>query len=104
MIGLKRKIALRRLKRTCGICKCFFKKGDVYYRKRTVLEAYGDLFSFEQTYCARCQYKMVQRASRFEVFKAKCHHPIGEEVWSTIPGEAVMQPDRYECGICGKWL
>ncbi|WP_103110727.1 hypothetical protein [Brevibacillus reuszeri] len=99
---MKRKVAIRRLKRICDNCFCSFQKGDVYYQKRTVVEEDGELFTFEKTRCARCKYKLEQRAARFEAFKMRCHHPIKEEIWSYIPGEAVMQPDHEECRVCGQ--
>lgn len=101
---MKRKVAPRRLKRACNNCFCSFQKGDVYYQKRTVVVDDGEVFSFEKTHCAKCNYKLKQRASRFEAFKPKCHHPITEEIWTYIPGEAVKEPHHTECLVCGGWL
>ncbi|MFD2210701.1 hypothetical protein ACFSMW_13405 [Virgibacillus halophilus] len=102
---MKREIASRKLKRKCGICSLGFKKGDVYYRQRKVYAANDEISAYEYTLCPRCKYKKSESLKRFIAFIEKCHHPITDEVWSTIPGEsAVMQPDHVECMICGEWL
>jgi len=106
---VKRKIASRKLKKTCANCNCSFTKGNVYYVKRKVFVIGGtfnksELFAYEVVICPKCKYKSKRHVERFESFKGKCHHPIVEEVWSTIPGEIIMQPDHDECVICGKWL
>jgi hypothetical protein len=103
---VKRKIASRKLKRTCNECNRSFIKGDVYYIRRKVFDDYGGLgiIAFEFLECPKCRYKKVKHAERFEKFKPNCHHPIFHEVWSYIPGEYVMQPDHDECDVCGEWL
>jgi hypothetical protein len=103
---MKRKIATRKLKRSCK-CGKTFKKGDVYYLERIVF-AWGfenkHLFSNEHLHCAKCRYRQLEHERRFELFKPKCPHPIVHEVWSYIPGEYVMQPDHDVCQVCGEWI
>lgn len=101
---MKRKVASRKLKRECVRCGCNFKKGDVYYINRKVYADYDGVFADEYIYCAKCKYKIDDHNRRFERFKPHCKHPIIEEVWDYIPGEAVKQPDHDECLICGKWV
>lgn len=108
---MKRKIASRKLKRTCIQCNCSFKKGDFYYVDRHFYEDidhYGDveIIAFDNVYCSRCNHKNEKHILRFNSFihSEKCHHPIKEEIWTPIPGEAVMQPDHTECRICGEYL
>jgi hypothetical protein len=106
---MKIKIASRKLKRTCCSCCCSFKKGDTYYINRVVYADYEshkglDVITHEYLMCPKCKYKQEQHKTRFEQFKTKCHHPITDEKWSYIPGEAVMQPDHDECLICGAWI
>lgn len=102
---MKRKVASRKLKRKCFSCGCNFKKGDVYYIERIVYTDFGEIVGADEyTYCAKCKYKIEEHNRRFERFKPHCKHPIINEVWDYIPGEAVMQPDHNECLICGAWL
>lgn len=104
---MKRKIASRKLKRTCSQCNCGFEKGDVYYVDRRVLPTYDEIISLEYTYCAKCKYRNNAHKSRFKRFieSESCKHPVREEVWSTIPGEShLLQPDHMECTVCGEWL
>ncbi|EIJ79143.1 hypothetical protein PB1_16339 [Bacillus methanolicus PB1] len=103
---MKRRVASRRLKRKCQTCGREFKKGDVYYKHREVIFDFdfAEIIAFEFIQCPKCKYKHDSHNDRFERFKSRCHHPITHEVWSYIPGEAVMQPDHDECLICGKWV
>jgi hypothetical protein len=101
---VKRLIASRKLQRKCSHCECSFVKGDIYYRERTV-EADGvDVWSRENLKCPKCKYRSEQSQKRFEAFKAVCTHPIIDEIWDYIPGEAVIQPDHSECRICNIWI
>jgi hypothetical protein len=103
---MKKKVASRRLKRTCDQCKCKFKKGDVYYVDRRVFFD-EEIVSFEYTYCAKCNYRNKSHLTRFQRFidSESCKHPITDEVWSPIPGDThLLQPDHLECEICGKWI
>ncbi|MFB7302588.1 hypothetical protein [Heyndrickxia sporothermodurans] len=82
---MKRKVASRKLKRTCCQCDQCFKKGDVYYLKRFVF-SYGKYVSAnENIYCPKCKYRNESSRKRYEAFKPICHHPVVNEVWSTIP-------------------
>lgn len=101
---MKRHIAPRKIKNCCLTCSKPILKGHVYYTKREVYEFNYEIFGFTRLFCARCAYKESDRNKRFERFKPNCHHPIVEEIWSYIPGEAVMQPDHDECRICNKMV
>lgn len=103
---MKRKVALRKLKRKCFSCGCSFRKGDVYYIKRVVYTYCGEIASADEyIYCAKCRYKIEEHNRRFERFKPHCHHPIIDTVWAPIPGEEWRyEPDHDECLICGEWL
>ncbi len=85
------------------MCNRSFKKGDIYYKHRTVISGY-EILAYEYLECPKCRYKQESQEKRFNLFKTKCHHPIVSEEWSFIPGETVMQPDHDECVICGEWL
>lgn len=101
---MKRKVAKRKLNRTCCQCGKGFCKGEVYYVKRTVFEDWGEILASEYTLCPRCKYKNQRRHERWCDFvdKGKCHHPIVEEVWRTMDGEPhLMEPSHDECKICG---
>lgn len=100
---MKRKVALRKLKRTCYKCGCGFNKGEVYYKFRSVY-AGSKVSAYEWILCAKCKRKQEQHKKRFEIFKKNCHHPIKTLVWDYIPGECVMQPDHNECLVCGEWV
>lgn len=105
---MKRKVASRRLLKDCDICGIGFKKGNVYYTKRYVVVDYDYrsdkdyVCGYEVRKCARCFYEENEREARFEEFKKVCEHKSVEEVWSFIPGEAVMEPDYDRCRYCGK--
>jgi hypothetical protein len=97
---MKRLIASRKLQRKCIHCKCSFKNGDIYYKERTVYADGVDVFANEHLYCPKCLYKEKCQRERLERFKLNCTHPITDEIWDYIPGEAVMQPDHTECRLC----
>lgn len=100
---MKRKIASRKLKRTCAFCNKNFKKGEVYYLHRNVIAIDEFIEAYEYLECPKCRYKSKERARRFKEFKKTCEHPISDTVWSLIPGEDVaMEPDYEECLICGQ--
>lgn len=101
---MKRLTAFRKLKRPCICCNRTFKKGEIYYLKRTVFEEDREVFANECLICPKCKYKQEQQVIRFKIFKPKCQHKIRYDVWSYIPGEAVMEPNHTECLVCGKWL
>lgn len=102
---MKRKIASRKLKRTCLCCNQKFKKGNVYYLRRVVFKVLGEIVAYEYLTCARCKYYSEQQDERKKRFKdsGKCHHPITNVVWTTMLGEDyVKEPSHTECCICGK--
>ncbi|MSU03548.1 hypothetical protein [Tissierella pigra] len=103
---MKKLIAKRRLKHGCDQCKEPILKGQVYYRKRTVIVEEGKMFGYTVIYCSKCKYKHKQWKPRYEKFKEKCNHPekFINEVWTYIPGEAVKEPSHCECMLCGKIL
>lgn len=102
---MKRKIAPRKLKRTCICCNKSFVKGDVYYLKRVVFKEFGEIIAYEYLACAKCKYKGERHSHRFLAFisDGKCKHPITDTVWTTIAGEDyVKEPSHTECCICGE--
>lgn len=102
---MERKVASRKLKRTCICCNKPFVKGDVYYRKRVVLNEKSELVSYEYLVCAKCKYVNERHSERYKKFveSEKCHHPVTTEIWTTIVGEDyVKEPSHTECCICGK--
>ena len=103
---MKRKVAKRKLKRTCDQCGKRFFKGHVYYVQRVVFALDNIISAYEYTCCAKCNYEDQRRKERYERFKESgvCKHPVIDEVWSYMPGEAVMEPDHDECLVCGEWL
>lgn len=104
---MKRKVAPRKLKRTCSCCNKTFSKGEVYYIDRSVLKEFGEIFAFEYLVCSRCHYSVELKNERRKRFieSGTCHHPFGREVWTPIVGEEWRyEPDHEECAICGKWI
>lgn len=104
---MKRHIAPRKIKNCCLLCSKPILKGHVYYTKRRVYDCGSDgIIGITKHFCARCNYENKDSVERYERFKPNCHHPepLIHEVWSYIPGEAVMQPDHCECTLCGEWL
>lgn len=104
---MKRKIASRKLKRTCTCCDKSFVKDDVYYLKRMVFKDYyeDEIIAYEYLTCARCKYENERSSERHKRFieSGKCHHPVTDEIWTTIAGEEhVKEPSHTECLICGK--
>lgn len=61
---MKRKVASRKLKRTCVYCNKNFVKGDVYYLKRIVIKFYGKLAADEYLSCSRCKYENERKGAR----------------------------------------
>ncbi|GAA5417951.1 hypothetical protein Pryu01_03029 [Paraliobacillus ryukyuensis] len=98
---MKRKIASRKLKRTCSYCNRPFNKSDIYYIDRKVVGIGSYVSACEFIECPKCHYDMKRSKERFKTFVKKCHHPIVDEVWHHIPGEAVMEPCGKQCLICG---
>ena len=101
---MKRKIATRKLKRTCICCNKSFVKGDVYYLKRVVFKEFREIISYKYLVCPRCKYGNERKAERKKRFieSGKCHHPITDVVWVTMAGEDyVKEPSHTECLICG---
>lgn len=104
---MKRLIASRHLLRCCDYCGTEFNKGDVYYRDREVITSDSEVIDGYTLYeCPRCHYKKAWHKERYEKFQKSCKHPdkFVHVVYSYIPGEAVQQPDHFECGLCGKWI
>lgn len=100
-----RQTATRKLKRPCITCGQHFKKGDVYYRNRSVFDDYQrGVIATEYLQCAKCKFHEDDHDKRFEAFKLICTHPMFETIWEYIYGEAVMEPDHTECVICRKWI
>jgi len=88
----------------CIECQKDIPVGSIAYRLKTFYsydDATGSYCFYE---CPRCHYRRTEHEKRLEAFKPYCHHPITFDVWSYIPGECVMQPDHYECLICGAWV
>lgn len=101
---MKKKIAVRSLKRTCVKCNCSFKKGDVYYQCKETYSYDGHFDSYEYLKCPKCLYKENQRKKRFEKFKSTCKHLIIDTVWGYMAGECIQEPKYDQCLICGKIL
>lgn len=101
---MKRKVASRKLKRRCKYCDKPFIKGEVYYLKRAVFSEFGKVFAYEYLVCPKCKYYYERKAERYQRFveSGKCHHPIVDVIWTTVPGEYFNEPSHYECMICGK--
>ncbi|RUL56484.1 hypothetical protein [Lysinibacillus antri] len=102
---MKRKVASRRLNRTCICCNKSFVKGEIYYIERNVLKEFGEIFACEYLVCPRCKYENERKGERRKQFieSGKCHHPITDEIWKTIAGEDyVKEPSHTECCICGE--
>lgn len=99
---MKKSIAKRRLTRKCDYCNKTTFKGEVYYKDRTVIVEWGEIFAYTIYTCPKCKYKRKQSKLRFEKFKGKCEHPeeFTEEIWTYIPGEAVKEPSHRECRLC----
>ena len=105
VIGLKRKVASRKLKRTCIGCNKSFVKGDVHYVERKVFAEFGEIIAVEYVYCAKCKYHDENHVRRFKEFKksGSCRHPVRDLVWQIIFGEDyAMEPSHEECLICGE--
>ncbi|MEK5070526.1 hypothetical protein [Sporosarcina sp. FSL K6-1508] len=101
---MKRKIASRKLKRTCIYCNKSFARGEVYYLKRLVFKFMGELAADEYISCSRCKYENERKGERHKRFveSGKCHHPITDTVWTTMAGEDyVKEPSHTECCVCG---
>jgi hypothetical protein len=101
--NVKRKIASRKLKRRCLYCDKSFIKGEVYYLRRIVIAEFGEVFADEYLVCPRCKYYNERKGERYKRFveSGKCHHPITDLIWTTIPGEYVKEPSHTECLVCG---
>lgn len=104
---MKRKVASRRLKRTCICCNKNFIKGNVYYIDRTVYfdNYFDELIAYESLLCAKCKYFKEKQKERFIKFKDSnvCKHPLIDEIWSLIDGEDyVQEPSHTECQVCKK--
>ncbi|GFN32414.1 hypothetical protein [Paenibacillus xylaniclasticus] len=102
---MKKKVASRKLKRTCSCCNKAFSKGETYHIDRRVIKEFGEIFAFEYLICPKCKYKAEQSRHRFLAFisDGKCKHPITDIVWTTIAGEDyVKEPSHTECCICGE--
>ncbi|MTI83473.1 MAG: hypothetical protein FH756_06095 [Firmicutes bacterium] len=100
---MKRLIAKRKLKRKCDYCNRSFKKGDVYYKERTVI-VWDEITGVDVYICPRCKYEEERREKRFARFKESCKHPeeFREMQYSYIPGEAVKEPSHEGCRLCGQ--
>lgn len=107
---MQKKIASRKLRRTCENCGKHFLKGDVYYRKRIVNVEY-DYFTdepivsaYEYAICPKCKYHKDQHNKRLAIFRKHCTHPIEfrNTFYGYIPGECVMQPEYDVCMLCGQ--
>lgn len=101
---MKRKIASRKLKRTCICCNKSFIKNEVYYKKRVFFKEFGEIFTYEYLVCARCKYENERKGERLKRFieSGKCHHPITDTIWRTMAGEDyAKEPSHTECMICG---
>ncbi|WP_028547212.1 hypothetical protein [Paenibacillus taiwanensis] len=108
---MKRKIASRKLKRSCDCCGCSFEKGETYYHKRNVMHFYDGrdeiIIGVNKTKCPKCHYRQQDSERRYEQFRQTCQHKKIEfirEVWDYIPGEAVMEPQYDVCHLCGNTL
>lgn len=101
---MKLLVAKRKLKNRCIFCNKEILKGQSYYRKRIVIETEDSIYGYTTYICPKCKWKNESAQGRFEKFKSRCKHPerFVEEIWSYIPGEAVMQPDHLECRLCGE--
>ena len=92
---MKRKIAVRKLKRTCINCDRGFKKGDVYYLYRHVYDC-GGITATEFLACPKCKWKHDQREKRLEGLQERCTHPI------VLTAYSFDSPDYDYCAICNK--
>lgn len=102
---MKRKVASRKLKRTCIYCDKSFVKGNVYYLKRVVHQLFDEITAYEYIACPRCKYEQRRKEKRFKKFvtSGKCKHPKIEEVWSPMAGEShLLEPSHDECLVCGE--
>ena len=93
---LKRLVAKRKLQRKCILCGKGFKKGEVYYKFRTVINE-GAIIAYEYTVCPKCKYENEQHAKRFESFQERCDHPD----WAKRTRYSYMSIDYDYCGLCG---
>ena len=101
---MKRLIASRKLKRTCGRCRQPFAKGNVYYKNREVYPLEFGCMALEYLMCPKCKWKEDQSKIRYEIFQKHCICPeeFTETEWSYIPGECVKEPDYSYCRLCGR--
>lgn len=101
---ITRKVASRRLKRTCLECNKGFVKGEVYYLNRWVAGGELGVISHEHLICSKCDYKEKRYKQRFKAFQNECVHPLEfiDTQYRYIPGEAVMEPDYDECRLCNQ--
>lgn len=99
---MKRKVASRKLKRTCLFCNKGFRKGQVYYVDRNVFSFGDTVKAYEDLFCAKCIYKTEDQKERFFRFQKTCKHPkeFVHTEYDYIPGEAVMEPSHTECYLC----
>ena len=103
---MKRKLATRKLERVCIHCGKSFRKGEVYYQHREVIQEESMIFDCEYLVCAKCNYQNLRQKERFDRFKTNCVHPqeFRETVYSYIHGEAVKEPSHTVCRLCGECL
>ena len=107
---IKQKLVKVRKDHQCIECnKIIRKKGMAYRDKHTIIFDDGDKITCDSIImytCIRCNYKITQKANRFNEFKKVCSHPekFIDTIYDYIPGEAVKQPDHCECLLCGQTI
>lgn len=95
---MKRIVASRKLKRRCDCCNRGFSKGDIYYHERTVWAWSQDVYAYNNTYCPKCHYKIINHQARYEAFKQKCDHRNPKFIVE-VYGE--NEPLYDICKLCG---
>lgn len=102
---MKRLIAKRKLQRKCDICNKEIKKGEVFYKKRTVWEDWEDggrIYGYNIYYCPKCLWRLKQHDKRWTEFIKNCKHPDShrEMEYIYIPNEAIKEPSHEICSLC----
>jgi hypothetical protein len=87
-------------------CDRYFRKGEVYYKERSVFKVDEKIYASEWLICPRCKYKSQEQIRRFKEFKHRCIHPekFVYTNYHYIPGGCIQEPDYDQCRLCGKHL